>query len=262
MSYLVTIYEDGDEQQFAISSDAEITPLFDIEADEAAFELGFQPSSALIYYLAFDWSPFDTILALLDAEETMLFMVSCIESVWPLVEDCFSDTDKDLVMAEQAILLAKQIVAGDEEVAWPIDWLALKDFFDKRVSKTAQKGRVSVTYIRTSTFPTARKALLVAFANLLNAITAFHKIREEAPVPLAGGVGGLRKKAYQVALRCRQAVNASGGDPEQEEDWQVLEVFRLALRGEPERHFAYEVAYQSKAGEYYDVPVVGTLEPD
>jgi hypothetical protein len=274
MGYIVTIYEEGEDEArpFEITDAAEITPLFDIEADEAAFELGFEPSEALVYYLAFDWSPFDTILKLLDAQKSILFMISCIEHVWPLVEQHVPEAVEE---AQQALELGLTLAIDPESVVHddmfpaeqPHEWAMLEGTFDAVYQE--EKGS-----LRNRRKPpvSARAQLARALIRLLGAIRSLYKTYYGAGLVTVapGGVSIKRlhygKDAYQVGRRCRKAIKAAGGDPEAEENWQVLEIFRIALGMEPERSFAYRITYEYERGdnefEYYDVDVVGMIEPD
>jgi len=141
MAFLVTIIEeDNEEKPLLIADAAEITPLFDIEPDEAAFALGLEPSSALIYYLAFDWSPFNTNLGLLDAPGSITYMVSCLEHIWPIIEEYFEST----VSVEAALGMGRAIVAQPHNVPDEFELARPHRIFSKRSRRSTSPTKLGL----------------------------------------------------------------------------------------------------------------------
>jgi len=280
MGFLVTIYDEedaGDGKRFEVTDHAELVALDDIDVDLAAFELGFQPTPAAIYFLGFEQSPFDTILDLLSPQEGLLFMVACLEHVWPLVEEYLPDA---VDAAEAALELATDIVELPETITSdeifpaeePEGWSELKEKFDSVIYYPRVEGAVfghgfhkqqrkrRAGYFRHPQSVTPRSALAIAFGRLLQQVQVLYKIYYHGTGWTEMKAVLFLKKGYQVSEDCRKAVSEATGDADAEEDWQVLEVFRLALKGESQREFAYKVPYATPDDDYYYVQVVGLLE--
>ena len=281
VGFLVTIYDEEDAaegKRFEVTDHAELVALDDIDVDLAAFELGFRPTPAAIYFLGFEQSPFDTILDLLSPQEGLLFMVACLEHVWPLVEQYLPDA---VDAAETALELATAIVERPETITFddffpaeePEGWSELKEHFDsviyypkvegavfgRGLHQQQRKRRAGYRYPQSVN---TRSALAMAFGKLLQQVQVLYKIYYHGKGWTKMKAVLFLKKGYQVSEECRKAVSDAAGDADAdaEEDWQVLEVFRLALRGESQREFAYKVPYATLDDDYYYVQVVGLLE--
>jgi hypothetical protein len=272
MGYIVTIFEGTEERQFEITDAAEIVPLFDIEPEAAAFELGFEPSHALLYYLVFRASPFN--LELLDEEQRLVYMVRCIDHVWPLVEKFMPDeAEQAEELLELALLVADDAESALEYVGYNANLL----YRYLRLKATLEPSPFRGVEIAPAREQVVRLALAKAL-KLLTKRTEFllrielekrERALQHLPVtrPL---VRSIRRQAdqhaYEVALDCADAVEAAEGEAMAgvETEWQILEIFRLALGDEPKRSFESVLFYEGQSPPLvrHKLRVVGMIEPD
>ena len=254
MAFLVTIIEeDNTERSFLINDDVEIVPLSDIEAEQAAFALGFTPSSALVYYIAYEWSALTTVMELLGPEDCIAFMVSCIERIFPIIEEEFT---KEIGLVNVTLDMATRLATEPGSFYHRKDLIEVQEAF-KRIAAAQRRQSKEVVSQQRPAWPRAFRRSRRGSIRGLIAISLFKLL------DIVGVVSAMHKdllprktnhqhEAYHLAIRCQKVLDMAGGDVLAEEIWQVNEVLRLALAGAPERSFSYEVTFRTASGKRHE----------